>query len=57
MIVNREPVLISEAIKAILLLLMGFGVVHVTTEQLASVMLAVTAVLAFVVRSRVSPVA
>ena len=51
---TTEPAAIVGAIEAILALAIGFGV-DITTEQLALIMAAVTAVLALVVRSQVTP--
>lgn len=50
----NEPVLIGGAIRALFLALMAFGF-SVTPEQLASIMLAVEAVLALVTRMLVTP--
>ena len=50
---NREPVAIAAAVRAILLALGAFGF-QLTAEQLAAVMLAVEAVLALTVRSTVT---
>lgn len=56
MIFNREPVAILAAVRAAVLAVMGFGVIHVSPSQLAGVMLALEAVLALVTRSKVTPV-
>lgn len=51
----KEPVAFSFAIRALLLCAMAFGT-HVTPEQLASVMVAVEAVLALFTRAAVTPI-
>lgn len=51
---NREPVAIAAAVRAVILAATAFGL-EWTAEQIASVMLAVEAVLALLVRQRVTP--
>jgi hypothetical protein len=50
----NEPVLIGTAVRAVLLAAMAFGT-HITTEQLAALMVAVEAVLMLVTRALVTP--
>jgi len=50
----REPVLITAAVEAVILLAVGFGL-DWSGEQVASVMVAVTAVLALITRAVVTP--
>lgn len=50
----REPVAIAAAIRALVLLGVAFGL-HWTAEQIAALMVAVEAVLALIVRSKVTP--
>jgi len=52
---RTEPALISGLIAAVLALAISFGL-PVSVEQLGFIMAAVTALLAVVVRSQVSPV-
>lgn len=54
-IINREPVAISAAVVAVLNALVLLGVVHLTPDQIAGVNAAVVAVLALIVRSKVTP--
>lgn len=49
-----EPVLIAGVVQAILGLLLAFGV-HLSQEQVGSIMACTGAVLALVVRGRVAP--
>ena len=51
---NTEPVALAAAVRAVLLAAMAFGL-SLSVEQLAAVMFAVEAVLAVVVRQRVTP--
>lgn len=51
---NTEPVVIVAAIEAVLALAVGFGL-DITAEQLGLITAAVTAVLALIVRSKVTP--
>lgn len=53
--VNTEPALVSAAVVAVLNALVLLGVVDLTPDQVAGVNAAVVAVLALVVRSRVTP--
>lgn len=55
-ILGREPVLWLGLISALISLGVGFGL-KVTPEQLALIMAAVTAVLSFVARAAVTPLA
>ena len=55
MIFNREPVLIAAAIEAIIMVVIAFSDI-MTTEELALVMVAVTAVLSLIARDKVTPV-
>lgn len=50
----NEPVLIGAAIRAVILAAVAFGL-NVTAEQIASLMVAVEAVLALVTRALVTP--
>lgn len=52
---KNEPVLIAAAIQALILAAVSFGL-HWSTDQVAALMAAVTAVLAIFVRSQVTPV-
>ena len=52
---NREPALITGAIGAALALAVSFGL-PVSTEQVGFILAAVSALLAVLVRSQVSPV-
>lgn len=52
---DREPVLTLDLVKAALALAVGFGL-DLTGEQVALVLTFTSALLAFVARSRVSPV-
>ena len=52
--IRREPALISGAVAALIALLTAFGL-DLTAEQVGAVLAVVTAVLAFVVRSKVLP--
>lgn len=52
---NREPALILGAVNAVLALAAGFGL-DVTPEQVGLLNAAFAAVLAVIVRSKVSPV-
>lgn len=51
----REPVLIVTAVEAVILAAVAFGL-DWTTEQVASIMFAVMALLALLVRALVTPV-
>jgi hypothetical protein len=51
---NTEPVAISAAVRAVLVCLGAFGL-GLSAEQIAAVVVAVEAVLALVVRRRVTP--
>jgi len=55
--VNTEPAIVSAAVVAVLNALVLLGVVTLTPDQVAGVNAAVVAVLALVVRNRVTPVA
>jgi hypothetical protein len=50
----NEPVAIGVAIRAVVLMVMAFGA-HITVEQMASLMVAVEAVLALITRALVTP--
>lgn len=52
---NTEPVALAAAVRAIILAFVAFGL-EWTPEQVAALMLAVEAVLAVFVRSKVTPV-
>lgn len=54
--VQREPAVVAGLVQAVLAALLAFGV-DMSTEQTAAVMGLSAALLAFVVRRRVSPVA
>ena len=51
---NREPVAITEAVRAIIALAVAFGL-DWTGEQVAAVIIAVGAVLAVITRAKVTP--
>lgn len=53
--VRREPVLVATLVGSVLALLVAFGV-QLSDLQIAAVLAVVNALLAFVVRRRVSPV-
>ena len=53
--IRREPALVSGAVAALIALLTAFGL-DLTAEQVGAVLAVVTAALAFVVRSQVTPV-
>ena len=53
--IRNEPVLVTGAVQALLGLLLAFGL-DLTNEQTASIMVATAALLAFVARSKVTPV-
>ena len=55
MILDREPVLILGAIRAIVVLVTAFGL-SLTPEQIAAVYLVAEAVLSVIARQRVTPV-
>lgn len=55
MTLNREPVAVVAAIEALLALAIGFGL-DVSPEQFSLILAATTAVLAVVVRQKVTPV-
>ena len=55
LILNREPVAVMAAVEAVLAVAIGFGL-DVSTEQFGLIIAALTAVLALVARSKVSPV-
>ena len=52
---NREPVAIAAAIRALLVVAVGFGL-DLSGEQVASIVVAVELVLGLFVRSQVTPV-
>ena len=52
---NREPALILGAVGAVIALAVSFGL-PVTTEQVGFILAAVSAILALITRSRVTPV-
>lgn len=52
---NTEPVVLTAAVRAVILAVIAFGL-NISAEQVAAVMLAVEAVLAVVVRAKVTPV-
>lgn len=51
----NEPVAIAAALRAVLLAAMAFGL-KMSADQMAAVMVAVEAILALFVRSKVTPV-
>lgn len=51
---NREPVAIAAAVRAVLAVAIGFGL-SIDPEQLALIVVAVETVLALFVRSKVTP--
>ena len=53
--IKKEPVLFMAGIKAILYVFMAFGL-HITVDQLATIMVAVEAVTMFFTRAQVTPV-
>jgi hypothetical protein len=55
--VNVEPVAVSAAVVAVLNALVLLGVVSLTPDQVAAINAAVAAVLALIVRQRVTPTA
>jgi hypothetical protein len=57
MILKREPVLIQTLILAIVNLLVVFDVLHLTDVQLGAVNSALAALLGFIVRQTVTPLA
>jgi hypothetical protein len=57
MFFNREPVLVQGLFLAILNLLVVFGALHLTDVQLGAVNTALAALLGFIVRSKVEPLA
>lgn len=52
---TREPVAIAAAVRAVLVMLGAYGL-DLTAEQIAATVVAVEAVLAIVVRRKVTPV-
>lgn len=54
MIWNREPALIAGVVQAVLALLLAFGV-DLTQEQVGAILAVTAALLAVVVRQRVTP--
>ena len=52
---NTEPVVLAAAVRAVILAAVAFGLGW-TAEQVAALMLAVEAVLAVFIRSKVTPV-
>ncbi len=56
MIFNREPAAILALVGSIIALAIGFGL-DITGEQVGLIMAAVTALIGFVTRSQVTPVA
>lgn len=52
---RTEPVLVVALVEALLALALVFGL-NISVEQVGAIMLVVNAALAFVVRSKVSPV-
>lgn len=57
MIFRREPVIIQTLVLALINLLVAFNVVDLTATQLAAVNTAVAAVLGFITRQVVTPLA
>lgn len=55
-IIKREPALVSGLIAAIIALVTAFGM-HLSEEQVGGIMAVVAALLAFITRSQVTPVA
>ena len=51
---NREPALILGLVQAVLALLLAFGV-HLTVEQVGTILAVSAALLSVVVRQRVTP--
>jgi hypothetical protein len=56
-LIQREPVTFQACVQATLAALVGFGVVHWSSEQVGLVMGAVAAFLALFTRAKVSPTA
>jgi hypothetical protein len=56
-ILNKEPVVIASAVRAVLWALVLLGAITLEEPQLAAIALALEAVLALFTRSRVTPVA
>jgi hypothetical protein len=56
-LIQREPVTFQACVQATLAALVGFGVVHLSSEQVGLVMGAVAAFLALFTRAWVSPTA
>ena len=52
--VRREPALVSGLVAAVIALVVSFGL-ELSPEQIGSIMAVVAALLAFVVRSQVTP--
>ena len=55
MLFGREPALVMGALNAIIALAVGFGL-DLSPDQIGAIMAAVAAVIAVIVRSRVTPV-
>jgi len=55
MLFGREPALVMGALNAIIALAVGFGL-ELSPDQIGAIMAAVAAVIAVIVRSRVTPV-
>ena len=54
--IRNEPALVSGAVTAVIALAMTFGL-NLSTEQVGAILAVVAAVMAFVVRSKVTPTA
>jgi hypothetical protein len=54
-ILDKEPVAIASAVKAVVLVLVLFGIVAWTDEQVAGVLVALEVVLGLFVRSKSTP--
>lgn len=53
-LLKSEPALVAGVVAAVLALVVSFGV-HLSTEQVGAIMAVVSAVLAIIVRQKVTP--
>lgn len=53
---NKEPALVAEAVRAVLLVLVVLGVIQLDEKALAAILVALSAILSLFVRSKVTPV-